>query len=82
MLQLFLINSLLLLTKSVIFLNEVLRAITYYLRNDLKKAEEIFKYVYENDPNIFNKKYDNDWVNIDLMMYDLRFNNEQKSNIL
>lgn len=67
--------------KSVIFLkNEVLRAITYYLRNDLKKAEEIFHYVYENDPNIFIKKYHNDWVNIDLMMCRLcQFNNEQKS---
>lgn len=66
--------------KSVIFLkNEILRAITYYLRNDLKKAEEIFHYVYENDPNIFNKKYHNDWVNIDLMMCRLcQFNNEQK----
>ena len=66
---------------NLIFLkNEVLRAITHYLRNDLKKAEEIFHYVYEKDPNIFKKKYHNDWVNIDLMMYRLcQFNNEQNS---
>ena len=58
--------------------HEILRAITHYLRKDSKKAEEIFHYVFQNDPNIFKKKYDNDWVNIDLMMCRLfEFINDQ-----
>lgn len=66
--------------KNIAFLyNEILRSITYYLNNKQDIFKTIINQVYDIDPNILIKKYDNEWVNIEYILSKILDVKEDKS---